>query len=649
MKEERERLAEKSAPILLATCGTAWAVVLEALEYPLEQEGPFARVHTLTSSSPSLDRGLRQLEEELFRRGIPFTLDRVANFDELRTGQDHCRFEEVLHRWILWRAPNPECRYISLAGGYKTMSAAFQRAAQLFGARQVFHVLCDPIFQDGPRALEARNAAEVEEARARGALHFIGLGEEPGWPALRQVSAEGFPLEAAAEPNRPGTFLHAPNRGLSEWIEGVLQASRGSGPELLARVEELPFPSLALWPPAALAWLKEPLEAESDENWLAGLPKIELHSHLGGFATQPPLLEQVRAAASDKLTEGGAASWPKVPQPPGGWPLPPRPIGLDEYMALGNATGSALLKDPGCLKKQCQLLYEELRSENVVYAEIRCSPANYADPERGRSSWRVLEDIRNAFERKMQEARTIGGLFCHVNLILIATRRKEGDRAPIARNLGLAVAAAEHWTEGCRVVGVDLAGYEDRDTRAAVFEVDFWPVHRVGLAVTVHAGENDDVEGIWQAVYRLHARRLGHALRLGEAPDLMRAVVDRKIGVELCPYANVQIGRKLDGKQGKVEGFKVDGLAHVSRKLCYPVRTYLEHGVLATVNTDNRGISAANLTDNLLLLPRLAPGITRLEVARLLRNAVDVAFTSEEERRRILDAMGRSFLPPRFR
>ncbi len=55
-------------------------------------------------------------------------------------------------------------------------------------------------------------------------------------------------------------------------------------------------------------------------------------------------------------------------------------------------------------------------------------------------------------------------------------------------------------------------------------------------------GENDDAEGIWQAVFKLNALRLGHALHLGQAPDLLQAVADRAVAIEMCPYANVHIG-----------------------------------------------------------------------------------------------------------
>ena len=146
-------------------------------------------------------------------------------------------------------------------------------------------------------------------------------------------------------------------------------------------------------------------------------------------------------------------------------------------------------------------------------------------------------------------------------------------------------------------------------------------MHRKGLAVTVHAGENDDPESIWQAVYQLSARRIGHGLNLLDAPHLLRAIADRGIGIELCPYANYQI--KGFAPMPEREGQS------------YPLLPYLEQGIRATINVDNLGISAANHSDNLLLLPSLSPGITRLDVLQLLRNSVDQCFLPVREKPRL--------------
>ncbi len=601
---------------LLCSVGTSWAVVPEAMQF-LGEDG-FAAVHVLTTDSERVKDGVQQLEAFLRRHPVPaFTISHVAGFSDLRSEEDHIRFEEVLYRWMLAACPEPGERYVCLAGGYKTISAAMQRAASLFGAAEVFHVLCEPRFgPDGRR--EASTMEEVERATAEGALRFVRLGPEPGWAQLASLSAHHFPLRVESE-QPPRRWLSAPDDALRRRVEGALQTARHVA-SAWDRFAELPFPSLAAWSPAQLDWLRQSLDPLTDAAWVRALPKVELHCHLGGFATHGELLDRVRAAATapDRLPQR------PVPPLPDGWPLPSRPVGLEAYMRLGDASGSTLLKDPGCLAEHCRLLYRALVADRVVYAEIRCSPANYAQPEEGRSAWDVLADIRGALQRAMDE--TPAAHRCQVNLILIATREEGGDRSRIARHLALAITAAGHWRDGCRVVGVDLAGFEHRQTRAAIFATDFEAAHRVGLAVTVHAGENDDVEGIWQAVFKLSARRLGHALHLSQAPDLLRAVAERGIGVEMCPYANYQIkGFPLDGRGGGDP---------------YPLLAYLRAGVPVSVNTDNVGISAATLSDNLLLTARLCPGLRRLDLVQLQANAARTAFLAPTERAQLLARLG---------
>jgi len=576
--------------------------------------GGFEAVHVLTTSSPRVEGGLDQLLAFFQRHPVgEFSLTRVAGFSELNDERDHARFEEVLYRWMLHVAPDPGSRFVCLAGGYKTISAAMQKAAAVLGAAEVFHVLCEPRF--GPAAnREAQTLEEVEEACRTGAVRFVRLGPESGWPQLAEARAEHYPLHWVGDP--PLRAAKADDQRLRQRVHDLVErAHRIAG--AWDRLASLPFPSLATLSRAQLDWLDEPLDPTADADWVRGLPKVELHCHLGGFATHGEVLAQVRGAAEapHELPPPGEPAFPP------GWPLPSTPVGLQAYMRLGDATGSRLLRDPGCLAKQCELLYQALLADHVVYAEIRCSPANYATPRR--SAWTVLEHIRAVFQRCMEtlpaERR------CHVNLILIATRQEGGDRSRIARHLALAVTAAEHWSEGCRVVGVDLAGFEHRETRAALFATDFEAAHRVGLAVTVHAGENDDVEGIWQAVFKLSARRLGHALHLAAAPDLLRAVSERGIGVEMCPYANVQI-----------RGYPVDGAAGER----YPLAHYLRAGVFVTVNTDNLGISAATLSDNLLLAARLCPGLRRRDLLQLEANAAEVAFLSPGERQTLRARLG---------
>jgi adenosine deaminase len=115
---------------------------------------------------------------------------------------------------------------------------------------------------------------------------------------------------------------------------------------------------------------------------------------------------------------------------------------------------------------------------------------------------------------------------------------------------------------------------------------------------------------------------------LEEAPDLKRAIIERNIGIEMCPYANYQIKGFAPMKNDQKEPLNE-----------YPLLKYLRAGVKASVNTDNIGISQAGLTDNFLFLTELCLGITRLEVLQLIKNGLDTAFITFEERQALLDQM----------
>lgn len=617
-------------PRLLISLGSTWAVVPEAFHALPPGPHGFSAVHVLTTDSPTTDQPVAAVSTWFRARhpAVLLSITRVGGFADLRSEADHFRFEEVMYRWILDIGGAAPSRHICLAGGFKTMSAAMQKAAAVLGAAEVFHVLADPLYPTEKlgRLREARTAEEVDDSLARHAVRHLRLGPESGWPQLRTATAADYPLTTVSSPLAHGDStpdvctVQAPDFRFRDRLRDIVTRSHRIA-ENWSALSALPFAELAAASAADLAWLHEALDptAPTDRAWLAALPKIELHCHLGGFATHGPDLAAIFASAKNP----SALPLVRDCTPPADWPEPAAPYGLEPYRHLGDNNGSALLRDPGCLRAQCERLYAHLVEHHIVYAEIRCSPANYADASANRSPLTVLSEVRDVFQRCMDEAHTVPGqpLRCHVNLIIIGTRHTSGDfRTAISRHLMLAVTAAEHWRtdDTCRVVGVDLAGFEDATTRAHYFREDFKAVHRCGLALTVHAGENDEAEGIWSAVLDLNARRLGHALSLRESDDLRRAVADRGIALEMCPYANLQI-----------KGYPLDAATTTASPTGrYPLLDYLRAGLRVTINTDNIGISAASLTDNLLLAARLCPGLTRLDVLRLQRHALDAAFVS---------------------
>lgn len=584
-----------SKQILLCTLGLHAMVVVQAF---LSCKESTKEVHVFTTDNPKLADNFKILSDFFAAYpNVTFTLTAVKGLIVPNSSSEHEVFEEALFQWFLQHSESGNPPLVCLSGGTKTIPATMQKAAQYFSAADLFHVLIENPLPSTP--------IEAQQAIDSGRLQIVSSGVEVGWLPLRLIAPQHE--FAIIEQTEIGFFHQIPplyfpvKTGIERLLGEVYRRAEG-------QAVNVPFQSVALLPALAWEFLNSPIST-NDAGWVQSLPKVELHCHLGGFATQSPLLDEVKAAGM------GQFDLKATPVPPQDWPLPSTTVTLDAYMRLGDANGSALLKDPGCLKKQIELLYQHLLSQNIRYAEIRCSPDNYRHKELGRTAWTILEDIRQHFQQLMEQYRQEApDGYCHVNLLVIATRRQEGDLSSISRHLALAITATQQSKElpdtACKIVGVDLAGYESKETRASYFATDFMAVHRCGLAVTAHAGENDDAEGIWQAVHALHARRLGHALHLWQAPDLLQTVIDRRIGIEMCPYANYQI----------------KGFAPMTNQPAYPLTDYLRKGAMVTVNTDNIGISAANLTDNYLLLAKLCPDLTRLEMLQLIRNAIEVAF-----------------------
>ena len=585
--------------ILLCTLGSSWAVVPEA--FLLGNGGErYRRVLVLTTAGT---QGPVETCREWFSEHYPsvtLTILAVAGLKDLACAEDHHRFEEALLRCYYSLLTSGEPLHVCLAGGFKTMSSAAHQTADLLGCHRLFHVTA--AFRERFDSHES-----LLEGIADQKIRLIDLGPRPGWPTIRELGADspGIPEESG--------MIAIGDIPLREKVYARLEVAN----RLVASERDLatlPFAQIARWTPSQRDWLERPFDPNADAKWIEALPKVELHCHLGGFATHGKLLEKVRVAALGDIPPTRDCA------PEGKWPIPNHPIGLESYRNLGDNNGSALLRDPGCLKEHIQLLYQHLQKQHICYAEIRCSPANYAHGER--TPWQVLSEILDHFARCQYEVSEAGDIAPRVNLIIIATRQTGGDfRTHIARHLALAATAAEHWMDESspRVVGVDLAGFESKETRAYYFRQDFTAALRLGLGITIHAGENDDAEGIWSAILDLNTRRLGHALHLQKAPTLLRTVADRHIGIEMCPYANLQI-----------IGFPLDQTAPNDET--YPLLAYLEAGVPVTVNTDNIGISSASLTDNFLLLARLCPGIKRIHILQLLRNAIDQSFLTSTEK-----------------
>jgi len=320
-------------------------------------------------------------------------------------------------------------------------------------------------------------------------------------------------------------------------------------------------------------------------------PLIDLHRHLDGSVRLETILDLGRQHGIPLPGDTLETLRPHVvvttPQP-----------GLVEFLAKFRWMTGVLVDYDAC-RRVARENVEDAQREGIRYIELRFSPAFMADAHNldpSRVTAAVIEGVREG------EAAT--GV--KANLIGILTRTYGPVRA--RRELR---ALLDHKSE---IVALDLAG-DEGNWPAELFVEHFNEGRDAGWQVTVHAGEAAGPQSIVTAVDKLGATRIGHAVRAAEDPAVMDLLRDRRIGIEANLTSNVQTSTVPDYAS-------------------HPLRHFLEAGLLATINTDDPGISAIDLRHELDVAAPAA-GLDEAQITQALKNAWEIAFLTPEERSRL--------------
>ena len=320
-------------------------------------------------------------------------------------------------------------------------------------------------------------------------------------------------------------------------------------------------------------------------------PLIDLHRHLDGSVRLETILDLGRLhkipLPGNSLDELRPHVVVTTPQP-----------GLIEFLAKFKWM-TAVLADYDACRRVARENVEDAHREGIRYIELRFSPAFMADAHNldpSRVTAAVIEGVREG------EAAT--GV--KANLIGILTRTYGPVRA--RRELR---ALLDHKNE---ITALDLAG-DEGNWPAELFIEHFKEGRGAGWQVTVHAGEAAGAQSIVTAIEQLGATRIGHAVRAAEDAAVMDLLREHRIGIEANLTSNVQTSTVPDYAS-------------------HPLKKFLESGLLATINTDDPGISGIDLAYELDVAAPAA-GLNESQVIRALENAWEIAFLGPEEKARL--------------
>ena len=311
---------------------------------------------------------------------------------------------------------------------------------------------------------------------------------------------------------------------------------------------------------------------------LEQLPKIELHLHLD-CSLSPDV---VRALSGELSTEEYRRRFV----------APDDATGLPDYLERA-LEGIRLMQAPEQIRLVTLDLFEQLKADHVLYAEIRFAPLEHT--QQGLSPKAVVNIVESAILEGMQATGIIA------RLIICTLRHYSPEQS-------MEVARLTWDCFGGIVAGFDLAADEAAYPLVAHIPA-FAYVRNKGIPCTAHAGEARGAESVWETLELLKPSRIGHGVRSIEDPRLVQVLRERRIHLEVCPSSNIST-RVFPSMER------------------HAIRQLFHSGVSVGINTDGRAISNVSLNEEYQKL-HTAFGWGSAHFLQCNRFALDAAFVDQ--------------------
>lgn len=317
------------------------------------------------------------------------------------------------------------------------------------------------------------------------------------------------------------------------------------------------------------------------EEFIRGLPKVELHVHIEG-TLEPEMMFDLAARNGVRLP------FASVEEVRAAYRFSDLQSFLDIYYQ-----GAAVLQTEQDFHDLMLAYLRRAAIDNVRHAEIFFDPQTHT--ERG-IPFAVL---MKGFERARAEAAATMGVSSL--LILCFLRHLSEDRA--MATLDEAMPFLD------RITGVGLDSGEAGNPPER-FEKVFAKARADGLRAVAHAGEEGPPSHITGALDLLGAERIDHGVAAEQDDAVVERLVREQIPLTMCPLSN----RAL-----QVVGDLRD----------HNLKRLLDRGVRVTVNSDDPAYFGGYLTDNYLAIQR-ALDLDRADLTTLARNAIEGSFLPPE-------------------
>jgi adenine deaminase len=312
------------------------------------------------------------------------------------------------------------------------------------------------------------------------------------------------------------------------------------------------------------------------------LPKAELHLHIEG-TLEPELMFELARRNGVRLPYADAEAVRRAY----------RFTNLQSFLDAYYRACSVLIHERDFYELTAAYL-ARARAQGVRHVEV------FFDPQTHTARGVEFGTVVNGIGRALAEARQLG-ITSH--LIMCFLRDLPGDDALATLEQALA------HRDVIFGVGLDSA---EAGNPPEKFRGVFERATSAGLRAVAHAGEEGPPEYIWQAIDLLGAERIDHGVRCLEDRRLVQRLGADRIPLTVCPFSNVKL-RVVDTLQQ------------------HPLAAMLEHGLCATVNSDDPAYFGGYVGENLAGVAE-ALHLDDGALVQLARNSFEAAFLDDATR-----------------
>ena len=318
------------------------------------------------------------------------------------------------------------------------------------------------------------------------------------------------------------------------------------------------------------------------------LPKVELHLHLDCSLSYNAVKKLDPSVSEEQYRHEFIA-----------------PLKCDDLIDfLKRAVkGFQLMQTKEALQLVVHDLFEQLKADNTLYAEIRFAP--FLHLEKGLTPQEVVQTIESATAEAVKQTGV------EARLILCTLRHFTEEQSMATVKL------VEQFKE-TYVAGFDIAG-DEAGCPITNHVSAFKYAQEKDLHITAHAGEAAGPQSVWETLEHFKPTRIGHGARSIEDEKLVQHLKEKKIHLEICPSCNVQTSMYDTYKN-------------------HPVDTLKKKGVSLNINTDCRTIVDIDLNREYNKLHENF-GWTKQDFYECNVNAIKAAFIPQQLKEQLLDKL----------